>query len=398
MGRCILQNLRESPKSRTVSLLISLNKVICKWGKLSNSPFNRLSDQPSFPELRRVRNCSLLLALILFLGLSSCSDSQEVRPSFYHWKSRFSPGGSELDALQYLAVNRLYIRYFDVDLAPGGEAARPISKLQSTASFPDNTELVPCIFVTNRCMKALEQDAIPALAENIFDQIFSLQGQFDFPSPNEVQIDCDWTPSTQERYFSLLDHLRPLLTEKGCQLSCTIRLHQYKYPEQTGVPEVDRGMLMVYNVGNLDDPNEENSIFDLGTIGSYLGPNIEYPLPLDVALPIFGWGVLIREGKPIRLLNNLHLEDALTDSLLKKTGPTQVEVLQSHYFYGRYLYAGDKIRFESVSAGDLLAGARLVAEAMPKQANRYIALYHLDSLSIQKYALDTLEIVYRAFH
>ena len=345
-----------------------------------------------------MRNCSLLLALILFLGLSSCSDDQEIRPSFYHWKSSFSPGGSELDALQSLEVDRLYIRYFDVDLAPGGEAARPISKLQSKASFPEETELVPCIFVTNRCIKAMEADAIPALAENIFDQVFSLQEQLAFPAPQEVQIDCDWTPSTQERYFSLLDHLRPLLAGKGCKLSCTIRLHQFKYPQQTGVPEVDRGMLMVYNVGNLDDPNEENSIFDLGTIRSYLSPNTEYPLTLDVALPIFGWGVLIREGKPIRLLNNLHMEDALADSLLEKTSQTQVEVLQSHYFYGRYLYAGDKIRFESVSAGDLVAGAELVAEALPKQANRHIALYHLDSLSLQKYAFDTLEIVYRAFH
>lgn len=239
---------------------------------------------------------------------------------------------------------------------------------------------------------------IPDLARRIHELVFRLGEQYNLPSPSEVQIDCDWTPSTQERYFMLLDQLRPLLKSKSCELSCTIRLHQYKYPDQTGIPEVDRGMLMVYNIGDLDDPEESNSIFDIETVKSYLNPSGNYPLQLDVALPIFGWGVLLRNNKPIRLLNNVRIEEALQDSLVKKSGPNHVEVMQSHYFYGRYLYAGDIIRFESVSPGTLVAGAELIAKAIPKQESRHIALYHLDTLSIQHYAIDTLEIVYRAFH
>lgn len=300
-----------------------------------------------------------------------------------------------MDALD---IERLYLRYFDVDLAPDGITARPIAKLQSSPPYPKDLEIVPCIFITNRSIKALEEDETGDLSQHIFNQIISIQESNQLPPPKEVQIDCDWTPSTRERYFALLTSLRIHFQKINCKISCTIRLHQYKYPEDTGVPKVDRGMLMVYNVGNLDDPQEENSIFNLETVRSYVEPTGSYPLQLDVALPIFGWGVLIRDGKPIRLLNNLRLEEATKDTLMKKTSANQVEVLQSHYFYGRYLYAGDKIRFESVSSETLVAGAELIAGILPEQDSRHIALYHLDTLSIRQYAIDTLETVYRAFH
>ncbi len=299
--------------------------------------------------------------------------------------------------MQVLGTERIYVRFFDIDLAPGGESVRPIAKLRSSSPFPGDKEIVPCVFITNRSLKALPESELPQLGQRIFSQIESIGQQNNLSPPTEVQIDCDWTPTTQEKYFELLSILRGLLKNIDCQLSCTIRLHQYKYPAETGVPDVDRGMLMVYNVGNLDDPDEENSIFNLQTVQSYVEPKRDYPLRLDVALPIFGWGVLIRGGKPIRLLNNLRLEEALTDSLVNKTQSNQVEVLQSHYFYGRYLYAGDKIRFESVSSETLIAGAEMVANNLPEQESRYIALYHLDTLSIQHYAIDTLETVYRAF-
>ncbi len=339
----------------------------------------------------------LFLGVGLFL-LQGCDEAKVVNPSFYHWKSSFRLDSTSRNALSELEVKRLYLRFFDIDLAPGGGNVRPVAKVQLNAPPQLDQEIVPCVFLTNRSLKALPMEEMEGLAQNIYTQIQLIRKKNQLPVPKEIQMDCDWTPSTQEKYFSFLSYLKDLCKEANTQLSCTVRLHQYKYPEQTGVPDVDRGMLMVYNVGYLDDPQEENSIFSLETVQSYLTAQAPYPIPLDVALPIFGWGVLIREGKPIRLLNNLRLEEALTDSLLQQTGPHQVEVRQSHYFYGRYLYSGDKIRFESVSPGTLLAGAEMVADALPEQKNRYIALYHLDSLSICQYSYDTLETVYRTFH
>lgn len=45
---------------------------------------------------------------------------------------------------------------------------------------------------------------------------------------------------------------------------------------------------MCYNTGDIDSPGESNSILDLEDAKKYLqGKHRAYPLPLDVALPVF---------------------------------------------------------------------------------------------------------------
>ncbi len=72
-----------------------------------------------------------------------------------------------------------------------------------------------------------------------------------------LQIDCDWTTKTAPKYFYFLQQIREKLDahEDGgtfaslAMLSATIRLHQVKYPEKSGMPPVDKGVLMFYNMG-----------------------------------------------------------------------------------------------------------------------------------------------------
>jgi hypothetical protein len=77
-------------------------------------------------------------------------------------------------------------------------------------------------------------------------------------------------------------------------LTATIRLHQYAQPGKTGVPPADRGMLMPYNVGKIAEPGDVNSIFDEATAEPYFRGTKHYPLPLDIGLPAFAWGVQFR--------------------------------------------------------------------------------------------------------
>ena len=50
-------------------------------------------------------------------------------------------------------------------------------------------------------------------------------------------------------------------------MSATIRLHQVKYRADTGVPPVDRGMLMAYNLLPPDQAGERSSILDNRELG-----------------------------------------------------------------------------------------------------------------------------------
>ncbi len=328
------------------------------------------------------------------LLIAACGhDSSVIAPSFYHWKTRFSPSAGEKQSLKQLGVVKLYIKYFDVDWPEDAGQAQPQARVDF-AEIPEQ-KVTPTVFITNRAIQKTGEANCPALADKIYRLIFSLHPET-LPPPQEVQIDCDWTESTRAAYFTLLTHLGKRLDSLDITLSATIRLHQLKYPKLTGVPPVDRGMLMFYNMGDLDNPQEDNSILDIAEGKLYLGNLDQYVLPLDAALPIFAWGVLIRNGHPIKLLNNMRINTAENIPWLSKISENELRVDSSHYFGGHYLYVGDQIRFEEVTPRALMEAADLLGERLPIDT-RSVSLYHLDSLTIGYYQLETLDSVFKEF-
>ncbi|MBK8703650.1 MAG: hypothetical protein IPN33_08475 [Saprospiraceae bacterium] len=140
----------------------------------------------------------------------------------------------------------------------------------------------------------------------------------------EIQIDCDWTEKTRDSYFYLLKKMREQLEPGNCALSATIRLHQVRYFKKTGAPPVDRGMLMFYNMGDVESWEEPNSILNIKKGEPYLDGAARYPLPLDVALPAFGWGVLFREGRMIRLIYPIDEKVLADTSRFSAGGPASL--------------------------------------------------------------------------
>ncbi len=331
---------------------------------------------------------------ILSLQFTACTHQEnKITRSVYHWKTRFSPSRYENQQLKALGVNKIYIKYFDVDFTPETNEALPQAKVEFS-QIPD-FEVVPTIFVTNRTLQNVPQKDCHALADKIYRLIFRLHPK-ELAAPKEIQIDCDWTQNSREAYFTLLKQLKTRLDSTNTQLSATIRLHQLKYPKQTGIPPVDRGTLMFYNMGDLENPAEDNSILNISEGAKYLSNASEYAMPLDVALPIFAWGVLIRRGKPIKLLNNLRQASVQNIPWMTATASNVVRVDSNHYFHGHYLYPGDQIRMEEVTPSAIMEAANLLSEKMNAET-RSVILYHLDSLTLSHYRKATLDSVYSTF-
>src|SRR5690606_5738679 len=103
-------------------------------------------------------------------------------------------------------------------------------------------------------------------------------------------------------------------------LSVTIRLHQVKYLAAAGIPPADKGLLMVYNIDNLRNVKVENSILNTQSAKSYLEKVGAYPLPLDVALPIFQWTLLFEAEQLKGILRDVSSTDLQNDPLLEKAG------------------------------------------------------------------------------
>lgn len=127
--------------------------------------------------------------------------------------------------------------------------------------LPDSCQIIPVVFITNQTMKNIPKITIDYLAKAILSGISKLS-----PHPyHEIQIDCHWTLSTKQKYFSLLK----ILQKSTLHLSATIRLHQVKFYEKTGIPPVERRMLMYYNMSDWRNPITINSIYSPKLLSQY---------------------------------------------------------------------------------------------------------------------------------
>ena len=332
--------------------------------------------------------CTLCFGILLSAACRLQPTERNVHRSFYYWKTKFALDSSEKQALQQHNVRKLYLRFFDADWDALSNDARPAGKLQIAQVPPTGILIVPVVYITQEVLQRSDSAALRKLASRIATLITSQAEQAAMGLADEVQVDCDWTATTRDRYFYLLEELRdePLL--QGRKLTATIRMHQLKYRGQTGVPPVDRGLLMCYNMGNLKDPSVNNSIIDPEEVSRYIGGLSSYPLPLDIALPIFDWWVLFDRNEYRGLVRDFRLQPP--------EGENRIAFARDTTINGYGFKAGQWLRHETSPAPDVLLSAQKLSRKL-KMKDITVILYHLDSANLANYSPDDLESFYRCF-
>jgi len=338
----------------------------------------------------------LLFILQIAWLLAACKPSNNApRTAFYHWKTSVELDSLELGVLKQLESDRLYVKYFDLDWDKQREQAVPLASVQWGDSLPENIEIVPVIFITTRVLNALGDAELRSVVEKMEKHIQQLHppGR----QMTQIQIDCDWTPSTKERFFTLIRFLRKAFPT-SVKWSATIRLHQIRDFRETSVPPVDRGMLMFYNMGSLRSWDEPNAILNLETARNYMTAAIEdYPLALDVALPLYRWGAVFRKGTLTYLINGLDEEAVADTSRFRSLMNGRYEVVKNTYLESYYLYSGDRIRLDLATPATVQQAARELADWFPEKP-RHVALYHLDESVLAPWNYDELSQICRPFH
>ena len=350
----------------------------------------------TFLRIRFYRHCGLWLPLwlITFFSCNEKKEDRQIERSFYYWKSVLNLTGFEKQRLDSLKVKTIYLKFFDVDWDEAAKKPMPVAKMKATNyKLQGGFQIIPTVFITNACIQKIDSSQVTELAENMYSLILEIRNAHGFDSIPEIQIDCDWTAASKEKYFLLLNNIKQKIT--NIKLSCTIRLHQIKYIAKTGVPPVDRGLLMCYNMGNLKDPATKNSILETAELKKYIGNLSNYSLPLDVAFPLFDWKVLYRNNFYTGLIQNLP-DTLFSNSFSAKTG-NRYQVLKDTLLQGYDLRKGDMIRDEQSDIKELLAAANEISKHL-KNTQPRVSLYHLDSLILSKYATHELESIYNSLH
>lgn len=329
-----------------------------------------------------------MIKKIIFLNLAvllfSCSQKHEENTgAFYYWKTVYKVSPAELDLLKNLSIKKIYLRMFDVDWDQLSNAPVPLGQI-TFADKPDvGFEFVPVVFITNKTFQKISQDQVSNLVEKIYIQVKTICKD-NFISYREFQLDCDWTESTREKYFALIEQLKEKLHKENILLSATIRLHQIKYFQRTGIPSVDRGMLMFYNMGVINPSSKTNSIYNDNDAGKYTGYFKNYKLHLDIALPIFSWVIHSRQGEVIGLLDKKYIDDLRNDHRFTTLAEDIFAAGSSFFLHGKYFMKGDQLKVEDVSPALCDIAARKAAANLINE-KRSIAFFDLDTLNISRY-------------
>ncbi len=319
----------------------------------------------------------LLFIALLMLTTVGCSPTAKNQPDkrtehtpangIYYWKTVFDLNETERNFLKVHHVKRLYLRLFDVVPAEKNITNTfdfevvPNATIAFRTSTPDNVEIIPVVYITIEALRLMSHSN-EDYAGLIAERVMHIADFHELGDIREVQLDCDWTQQTQDVYFALCQAVKDKLKPHGIQLSCTIRLWQLA----SACPPVDRGVLMMYNTGNITNPKTQNSILDLNDVKAYLNGK-PYDLPLDFAYPTFSWYVWFHDNTYMGLFH-----DQPDTSLIEE---------------------GDTVRQEQVEFSDLQSLDSLMRLKLPAD-DASIILYHLDSANLSNYSTDEIRQIY----
>lgn len=315
-------------------------------------------------------------ACVALLLLCSCSRSHK-NISFYYWKTNLTFSEAERKALEENKVDTLFVRYFDVEFNNTDSAPHPVGVIRFNDTI--SQVVVPVVYIKNNVFEKSDSAGVYKLADNVHTLITQINKANNIPA-HELQFDCDWTDKTQKKYFYFLSLFKDSF---HIPVSATIRLHQIKYKERTGVPPVDYGVLMYYNMAAID-VSSRSSVYDKATAAKYNAFIKTYSLPLVPALPIFTWGIQIRDNRVVGLLNKMNAGHFNSDINFDEIKENRFQVKNACFKGGYYFKQGDEVKIEGVSKNALME----MCDDMvfnPKFPVTKVLFYDLDSVNISQY-------------
>ncbi len=336
---------------------------------------------------------------LISLSTISCSNNsnKEISRGIYFWKTNFSLSTSELNWLKKTEIQKLYVRFFDVDWNANISKAVPVGDVTIETKKINGVEIIPVVFITNRTLVNLPDSLLSQLSNNIYNKIFAKLNLFENQTAKEIQLDCDWTETTRDKYFNLIEQIKQLTEINKIEITTTIRLHQVKFFSETGVPPIKRGMLMFYNMSDVSDMKTRNSIYDEDVAKKYLINFDKYPIELDVVLPAFSWSCWFRNGKLKNLINAVKTKDLEENLNFVKEDKNIFRAVKETSIKGNYILPGDYLRTEETDFNTTLNAAELIAPHI-KNKKINISIYHFTGEVIKNYGKDQFKDIVDCFN
>ncbi|MFM7682459.1 MAG: hypothetical protein ACKO7P_06905 [Bacteroidota bacterium] len=332
--------------------------------------------------------------------------NREIKPqrAFYYWQNQpYFLSETESQTVNKLKVKKLYIKFFEVDYNDL-QGIFPFAKNELNLSRYDTIdtkiEVVPTVYIRNEVFKQTSKKVISELANNI---LFLIEKKFkkqyeENPIPKEIQMDCDWTESTKDNYHWFLTILKEKMLKnpffKNIKTSATLRLYAYKFPDKMGVLPVDRAMLMCYNLIPPFDAGDRNSILNISELDKYLVGSDSYPLPLDIALPIYS-SVQVYQNNSFAGI--IYSEDSTFVKQTKKLNNTWYLSKMDTAINGIFIRKGDKLKVEKMNFKLINKAIKSILEHVELDEKPTISLFHLEDYELTNFTNEELDSCFNYF-
>ncbi|PLW92127.1 MAG: hypothetical protein C0592_12450 [Marinilabiliales bacterium] len=372
---------------------------------------------------------SVLSVILSAFTLKSCKkEGGDSQRSVILWKSTEGLNETDEEVLNSLSVSHTYIRYADVEWNPVYERHEPVKGVNAWNFDYMSANSTAVIFITNEVLvnltypkmkdlalkiAALYKDRHEEFAKrygNIFGYYRNTNPDLDHETKraqadsittdwmkrnNKLLIDCDWSETTRDKYFALIKELKTEL--RDTEIQSTLRLWQYRDYKLAGIPPVERCLLMCYSTGDPKNPNTENAIVDFATIKKYI-THSRYQTDLDIALPVYSWGTLFRNGEFAGIISPLTLNYLEGNpSLFQQNDSTHFTILRDTVLGNTYYRYGDKLHFQGVNIEELLEIARFIKSKLKPGEEDKISLFSYDPLYFNQIGHENIRKIYRVF-
>ncbi|MCV9931624.1 hypothetical protein OIU80_04965 [Flavobacterium sp. LS1R47] len=373
----------------------------------------------------------IIILLFVVINSSGCDEKKEVVRSFCYWKTSAYFDKEEDSICKNLNVKHMYVRFFDVDWNPYTNEPLPVATISRMDFNESNLKITPSIFITNDVVLKASKDQLDSLAKKIQKRIKEIGLNYNKEKADkiastivysnyekqkvkktlnldsikeielaklksnfeEILIDCDWTEKSKDNYFYLLQQIKKEF--KSSQLAATIRLWQYKYCEKAGVPPVDRGLLMCYNLSSPNDYKTKNSIGTSDELEKYI-THSDYDLGLDIALPLYSWSVVFRGNQFKGIISDY--EQFIKDTSRIKKIANNKYLLQDDVLIGQtYLRNGDEIRIEKISDEEIKKMISIIKNRIPFDNHTKVTFFSFDKKYIHDYGIKNISGYYAHF-
>lgn len=321
----------------------------------------------------------ILITLSLTISCTK-NDHSKKNIAFYHWKSKATYNKSYQQAINTTKCNKIYLHYFDIDIDVEqkqswyNNGAFPTYVLKNVSEEYKNFEIIPVVYITNRVFKTTSLN-IPDLSDKIVKLVNQISiAHFD-KEIKQIQVDCDWTLKTKNTYFELLKRL-----QDSFDVDVTIRLHQIKYNNKTGIPPVQKATLMLYNVGDLKN-KKQNSTLESSIVKQYINSKTEYPIKLNIALPLFSQTIVSNQDNEVKILKNTERTILENDTHFRKTDNNNFTVVKDTLYKGFFLSKGYNLKLEELKEAEIIKSYKIIRES--NLITNEIIFYHLDDNALK---------------